>query len=273
VDSFKGGICRSNDGGRTWINSSKGLPPIAPTHILLDPKSPVDSRTLYVAAFGHGVYKSTDGGQSWMQKNKGITQAQPFAWRLLRTSEGTLYVVLARRSEDGGIGNAGDGALYRSDDGAETWTQVPLPPGVNGPNGLAADDKSDRLYLAAWARAKGIHGIGGGIYLSENRGRTWRAVLDRDQHIYDITIDPRNPARVYAAGFESSAWQSIDRGEHWNRILGFNFKWAHRILTDPADIDEVYITTFGGSVWHGRVNSQSSVVDVATPEMRQGKPY
>ena len=44
-------------------------------------------------------------------KNQGITQTEPFAWRLARASNGTLYVVVARRSEDGSIGNAGDGAL------------------------------------------------------------------------------------------------------------------------------------------------------------------
>ena len=84
----------------------------AATHILLDPTSPVDARVLYVAGFGRGVYKSVDGGRSWTLKNQGITQIEPFAWRLARSSNGTLYAVIARRSEDGSIGNDRDGALY-----------------------------------------------------------------------------------------------------------------------------------------------------------------
>jgi hypothetical protein len=104
----------------------------AATHILLDPNSSPDARVLYVAGFGRGVYKSIDSGKTWSLKNQGITQKQPFAWRLSQASDGTLYLVLARRSEDGSIGNANDGALYRSKDGAEHWELVALPKDVNG---------------------------------------------------------------------------------------------------------------------------------------------
>ena len=265
---YKGGICRSDDGGKTWTKSNNGMDETAPTDILLDPNSPPNARVLYVASFGRGVYKSSDGGQTWVLKNNDITQSQPLAWRLAMDSAGTLYVVLARRSDDGSIGNDGDGAIYRSRDGAEHWERISLPPGVNGPNGLAIDPENPaRLYLPAWARASGMHGDGGGIYLSENGGKSWRQVLDRDRHIYDVSIDPRDPRVLYAAGFESSAWMSTDRGEHWRRIAGYNFKWGHRVIPDPADSKSVYITTFGGSVWHGRVDGKAAIVDIATPEL------
>ena len=271
VLTYKGGVCRSEDGGRTWKKSNSGMDETAATHILLDPTSPVEARVLYVAGFGRGVYKSSDGGRSWKLKNQGITQQQPFVWRLARSSDGTLYAVIARRSEDGSIGNAGDGALYKSTDGAEHWTPVTLPQGTNGPNGLAIDPRSpNRLYLAAWAKATGEHGDGGGIFLSEDAGKTWQQVLDKDRHIYDLTIDPADPEVLYAAGFESSAWRSADRGLHWTRIPGFNFKWGHRVLPDPQDHDKVYITTFGGSVWHGSVKGEDTPVDIATPVLLPG---
>jgi photosystem II stability/assembly factor-like uncharacterized protein len=244
----------------------------AATHILLDPTSPVDARVRYVAGFGRGVYKSSDGGRTWSLKNQGITQKEPFAWRLARASNGTLYVVIARRSEDGSIGNEKDGALYRSADGAEHWEPITLPKGTNGPNGLAIDPTSpDRLYLGAWAKATGVHGDGGGIFLSENGGKTWKQVLEKDRHIYDVTIDPSDPNVLYAAGFESSAWRSQDRGLHWARIPGFNFKWGQRVVPDPSDHNKVYITTFGGSVWHGAVNGENRPLDIATPVLEPGK--
>jgi photosystem II stability/assembly factor-like uncharacterized protein len=273
VLQYKGGVCRSHDGGKTWSKSNGGMDETAPTHILLDPDSPPDRRILYVAAFGRGVYKSSDDGHTWSLKNKGISQSQPFAWRLARDSEGMLYVILARRSEDGSIGNSGDGAIYRSRNQADTWEPVPLPPGVNGPNGLAIDPHNPkRIYLAAWARATGLHGEGGGIFLSEDAGQSWRQVLDRDRHVYDVTIDANNPNRLYAAGFESSAWSSSDQGEHWTRIPGFNFKWGHRVIPDPKDSNGVYVTTFGGSVWHGSVNGKAAPVDIVTPEMQPANP-
>jgi len=270
--TYKGGVCRSDDGGKTWTKSNDGMEETAPTHILLDPNSPPDARVLYVAAFGRGVYKTTDGGKNWALKNNGITQSMPQAWRLAMDSKGTLYVVLARHSEDGSIGNDGDGAIYRSRDGAEHWEPVALPAGVNGPNGLAIDPgNSQKVYLAAWARASGMHGDGGGIFISEDGAKTWRQVLARDRHVYDVTIDARNPKRLYASGFESSAWRSTDRGEHWDRIPGFNFKWGHRVIPDPQDANAIYVTTFGGSLWHGELNGETGPVDIATPELEPGQ--
>jgi photosystem II stability/assembly factor-like uncharacterized protein len=266
--SFGGGVCRSDDGARTWKCSSQGMPQTAATHILLDPESPSSARVLYATGFGRGVFKSTDGGDHWELKNAGIREEEPLAWRLVRDANGILYLVVARRSDDGSIGGDGDGALYRSTDGADHWTRVGLPEGANGPHGLAIDPKNpQRLYLAAWGRRPQERTIGGGIFLSTNGGTAWRQALDKDQHVYDITIDPNDHRILYASGFEASAWRSNDQGESWQRIRGFNFKWGHRVIPDPVDPSKVYITTYGGSVWHGPAqgdsNAQEDIVSSA----------
>jgi len=269
IAKYKGGVCKSQDGGKTWVKSNDGMEQTAATHILMDPTSPVDERILYVTGFGRGVYKSGDGGKSWQLKNAGILQKDPFAWRIVRDNKGMLYLLIARRVEDDRIGTDGDGALYRSADGAEHWSPMSLPQGTNAPNGLAVDPQdTNRLYLATWARATGQHGDGGGVFLSQDGGKSWRQVLDRDRHVYDVTIDPRDSRILYAAGFESSAWRSTDRGEHWQRIPGFNFKWGYRVIPDPEDKRKVYITTFGGGVWHGALTGEDLPLDIATPELR-----
>ena len=246
-DSYTGGVVRSDDGGRSWRVQNNGMPQTAATHILRDPAG-----ALYVTGFGRGVFKSTDGGEHWALHNAGISGERPFAWRIVRDSQGWLYLIVARRSDDGAFGNAGDGALYRSTDGAEHWSRVPLPAGLNGPNGLAVDPHNPaRLYLAAWGRSTPEGAADGGIYLSTDRGATWRSVLDQDRHIYDVTVDPKDVRVLYATGFESAAWRSADRGLTWKPIPGFDFKWGHRVIADPQDRGMIYITTFGGSVWHG----------------------
>ena len=101
---FRGGVAVSTDGGRHWTLSNHGMEESAITHVLLDPRSPKGSRTLYAAAFGRGVYKSTDNGRTWALRNTGLAsdpRSQPFAWRLTLGREGTLYLVVARRSERG----------------------------------------------------------------------------------------------------------------------------------------------------------------------------
>jgi photosystem II stability/assembly factor-like uncharacterized protein len=268
-EKYLGGVCVSDDGGRTWRKAGEGLPQTAATHILIDPGSPTTARVLYVTGFGRGVFKSADGGKTWSLKNKGIEGKEPFAWRLARDRNGVLYLVVARRSEDGSYGNDRDGALYRSRDGAETWEKLKLPEGLNGPNGLTADPEDpNRLYLACWGRRTPKSAVQGGIFLSTDAGATWRNVLSKDQHIYDVTIDVRAPLTLYACGFESSAWRSTDRGITWIRIRGYNFKWGHRVVPDPYNPGMIYVATFGGSVWYGpAVGDPKALEDIVTPEV------
>ena len=159
------------------------------------------------------------------RRTRELQEANLLQWRFSRSSDGGLYLVVARRSEDGSIGAVSDGAIYYSVDRAEHWTRVVLPEGVNGPNGLAADPSDPkRLYLAAWRRRVRTPDGGGGVYLSTDSGVSWKHVLRDDQHIYDVTLDLHDPRVLYACGFEASAWRSDDRGETWRRIPGYNFK-------------------------------------------------
>ena len=246
---FSGGVCVSTDGGATWKVSNSGMPETAVTHIILDPKSPKGLRTLYACGFGTGVWKSTDNGKTWQLKKKGLEYEKPLAWRLTRADDGTLYLVVTRRTETGPRTFEDNGALYRSTDGAETWHEVALPEGVYGPTGLALG-KGGRMYLSAWSvmTEKGFEG--GGVYIKDDEKTAWRRTPLTDACVYDVTIDVRQDV-VYACGFSSSAWSSIDQGTTWRRLEGYNFKWGHRVIPDEADSGKVYITTFGGSVWHG----------------------
>ncbi len=252
---FHGGVAVSTDGGRHWTPSNQGMAESAITHVLLDQRSPKGNRTLFAAAFGRGVYKSVDNGRTWALKNNGLApdpRQQPFAWRLTQDPAGVLYLVVARRSERGRFGDADDGAIYRSVDGAEHWTPMTLPKGTNGPNAITIDPRDPkRLTLSAWAVAAPSGDTGGGIFLSKDAGQTWVQVLSEAQHVYDVTADPRNPDVMYACGFDQGVYRSADRGETWQRLKGFNFKWGQRVAPDPADPTRIYVTTFGGGVWHG----------------------
>lgn len=270
VGNYSGGVCVSDDGGRSWKRSTGGMTQSACTHIIIDPDSPPEARVLYVAGYGDGVWKSTNGGRSWQLKNNGIAGNEPFAWRLARDSNGALYLVVARRSDDGSYDNDLDGALYRSTDGARSWEKITLPRGVNGPNDVAVDPADpDKLYLAAWARDTKAGPRGGGVFVSTNGGKTWKNVLSKDQHIYSLTVDPRNRKVVYACGFESTVHRSEDGGKTWRRVKGFNFKWGHRVTPDPHNRGMIYVSTFGGSVWYGPAKGDPRAPeDITSPVVR-----
>ena len=77
ISNYKGGILVTENSGASWQPVSAGIGEAAITHILIDPLSAKNNRTLYACAFGKGVYKSTDGGKTWQQKNKGIEGKEP----------------------------------------------------------------------------------------------------------------------------------------------------------------------------------------------------
>jgi hypothetical protein len=272
VSTYNGGVLVSEDGGQTWNSYRELMGQTAATHILLDPASSPSGRTLYVAGFGKGVFKTSNGGKTWSLKNNGLEGKEPFAWRFAQDRERRLYLVVARRSDNGSIHNSLDGALYVSVDGAEHWEKLALPANCNGPNGLAIDPvDSNRLYLAAWGRTIPQGAAGGGIFLSTDAGKSWRSMLEKDQYIYDVTIDPEDPQILYASGFQSSVWKSTDQGETWRRVQGFNFKWGHRVFPDPVDRTRIFVTTFGGSLWHGPANGDAEALeDIITPALKPG---
>jgi photosystem II stability/assembly factor-like uncharacterized protein len=265
ISGYKGGILLTENGGKTWQPVSSDIGEAAMTHILIDPTSNKEARTLYACAFGKGVYKSVDGGKTWIQKNKGIAVMEPFTWQIIRReNDGVLFLIVSRRSEDGSIGNEKDGDIYKSADGAENWTKISLPDGTNAPTGLAIDKRHpNQLVLSAWGRVtKGqfTPDIGGGIFLSGDEGKTWKQVMEKDQHIGAITFDSRNN-RFYACGFGGSAYYSEDGGNVWNRIKGYNFKWGQRVEPDPRDPEKIFIITFGGGIWYGPAKGDEQAVE------------
>ena len=50
----------------------------------------------------------------------------------------------------------------------------------------------------------------------------------------------------------------------------FITRTRYRVIPDPQDERKVYITTFGGGVWHGSLTSEDVPLDIATPELQPG---
>ena len=267
----RGGVALSTDGGKTWSPQADGMGFDSPsTSIVLDPASAPGKRTLYVAVYGKGIFKSIDDGKTWKEKNNGIGENR-CAFELTLTGKGVLFLTVSATPmhKDGKKGREYySGVVYRSTDGAETWTKLKISDGMLFPNGIDYDRQNpDRIYLGCWAdidlsdlvggdiaRTNGKNELiemPGGIFMSEDGGESWKSIFDQKQYIYDVTVDPRHKGRLYCVTFNQAAYRSDDFGKSWKRIKGYDFHWGQRIVIDENDPDKVYITTFGSSVWHG----------------------
>jgi len=267
----KGGVCVSSDGGRTWKPSNEGMGFDSPaTSIVLDPASPSNNRVLYASVYSKGVFKSIDGGNTWTLKNKGI-KGNTAAFELTLSNNGDLFLVISptpmHKDDKKGRGFY-SGAVYKSTDGAETWKKVTVPTGLLFPSGIEIDPKnSNRIYLASWADISLSDLIGGdvarttggnemlemrgGISLSEDGGETWTQLFDENQYVYDVTVDPYHPGRIYCNTFNKAAYRSDDNGKTWKKLEGYDFHWGHRVIVDQNDHEKTFLTTYGSSIWHG----------------------
>ena len=245
----RGGVCKTDDNLCTWVKASNGMDEkCAPTCIVLDPKSPASSRVLYVAAMGKGVYKSCDDGNTWRLINNGI-EGNLNAWKIYLLPDGTIYLLVARGLENG---QQVDGAIYRSMDDGESWKRVPMPENANFPNFMDYDPTNiNRMYLACWPKT--VNGIEryGGVYITEDGGMNWRIIFDESSNVYGVAVDPKAPSTIYISNFENSVLRSDDMGNSWERLVGYDFKWAHQPILDPYNDDMLYVATFGSSLWYG----------------------
>ena len=248
-----GGVGVSTDFGVTWKDSSRGLPGKPITSVVVDPKSPKGSRTLYASAFEAGVYKSTDGGQSWVKASEGLgrPEGSQRACRLILHPDGTLFCLVTALRKDGKFVAAGPG-LYRSTDGGTSWHGINQSRPLLWPKDFDVDPRDSRVICLGAADAGNEEG---GLYKTTDGGDNWKRVARRGDDCFGATIDPRHPGRVYMCipegGSEPGLWRSDDAGETWVALEGMPFRNAQRVTFDPADSSIIYVSTFGGSVWRG----------------------
>ena len=253
----RGGICVSTDGGRSWTPMVNGMDKNSPaTCVVMDSTSQPGARTLYATVYNKGVFKSVDDGKTWVLKNKGLDE-NTCAFRITLTHNGDLYLVVCP-TPDFSSGRERSGAVYKSVDGADTWTKLSLTGGealTEGqalfPSGVTVDALNpQRVYVACWAGDDKHITLPGGIFRSEDGGQHWTSVFDKRNYVYDVTVDPHHPGRVYCNTFTGAAWRSDDYGSNWRRLKGYDFHWGHRVIVDENDPEKVYLTTYGSGVWH-----------------------
>ena len=143
-----------------------------------------------LAGTSTGLYKSMDRGMTW----DAVSVHEPFTGvRLLdQDTDGALF--------------AAAGALYRSEDGGDTWRVIwqEMPDVV-----LAADTDT---YLAALPS--------GELWKTEDAGETWQqaGVLPAAQNSFTVLDMALSPQGILMAGTTAGLFVSADLGDSWMAV-------------------------------------------------------
>ncbi len=249
---YGNGIYKSVDGGASWKNM--GLKESRQIGMIqIDPRN---SNIVFVAAEGsvwgpggdRGLYKTTDGGKTWkrvlyISENTGVNNVV-FDPRnpdiMYATSEQRRRHVFTK------IGGGPESAVYKSEDGGNTWFKIMkgLPKVDIGGMGIAVSPVNpDVVYLIVEA-AEGKSGF----FRSTNRGASWKKMSDyhsSGQYYNEIFPDPKNVDKVYST--QTRTRYTIDGGKTW-KLLGNNKRHVddHAMWIDPNNTKHFLIGGDGG---------------------------
>jgi photosystem II stability/assembly factor-like uncharacterized protein len=271
------GVYKSADAGRTWTFA--GLKEVGQIGALK--VHPQDPNTAYVAALGQpfgpnpdrGVFRTTDGGKTWKKVlfindrtgavSLAMNPANPKeiyagAWR----GERRPWTIVSG-------GPAGEGGLYKTTDGGDTWTHLAagLPRKLVGKVGVdLAPSNPKRVYAIVEAP-----GIEAGVYRSDDAGATWEQVssqaslVARPFYYTYIDVDPKDENTVYVNNL--SFWKSTDGGRTW-RAQPSPHGDNHGMWINP-DNPNVFIqsndgganvTLDGGRSWSSQLNQNTAEI-------------
>jgi len=264
------GVFKSADAGKTWTDAG-----LRDTHtimgLVVDPRNP---DVVYAASMGHvfvpgpnrGVFKTTDGGRTWQKvlfidDQTGVVDLvmDPHNPEVLYAAAWQAYRTPWALSS----GGPGSG-IYETTDGGAHWTNITarpgLPAGPLGKIGIAvAPSNSDVLYTI-------IQANDGGLFRSNDRGRTWTRVNDdwelRQRAFYymAVFVDPKDPDTVYMPQV-LALFVSHDGGKTLKRLHtphGDNhIVWINpndtKILLEGND-GGATVSTDGGETWSDEHN-------------------
>ncbi|HEX8000642.1 MAG TPA: hypothetical protein VF528_19840 [Pyrinomonadaceae bacterium] len=207
------GLYRSTDAGMNWSKMTGGLPNAPATDVAIDPLTPT---TVYAAFWEQGIYRCTNASAAaptWTKLTGGLPASglTRIGLGLSPSSPQTIYALIADSSYT-------INGFYRTTDGGNSWTAIPLPGGNIGAQGfynlhVAVDPTTpDIVYLSGVAVWKATRNSASGAWTINNVGAT----IHPDNHAF--AFHPANHLIVYA-GNDGGIYRSTNGGVTWDDTI------------------------------------------------------
>lgn len=287
------GVFLTTDGGRTWkrtlfVNDTTGA-----ADLVMQPGNPrvLFAAMWQVRRFpwelvdggpGSGLYRSTDGGASWEKLKGGLPSDTlgRIAVAVAPSNPNHVYALIEARK----------GLLWESRDLGDHWTEVSenhaldVRPFYFSLINVAPDDEN-HLYFSSFQLMESsdggrtahsldadvhpdhhalwidpqdpsrmIQGNDGGVYVSGDRGRSWRFLNNLPiGQFYMVAADGSTPYRLCGGLQDNNAWCGPSNtltgggmnGSEWRAIAGGDGEYA---VPAPSDSNVIYVDSQNGFI-------------------------
>lgn len=252
-----GGVWKTTDAGGTWVPLSDDWPTMHANAVAVDPAN----RNVVYAGTGDfhggvgyslGLMKSTDGGSTWSLKGAAQFGNKSISSIAIDPDNTNRLLVSTGRGASGGNGN-----VWQSNDGGETWATTLGTATVWWEVCFGARNP---VSGTRWIYAAGS-GAGGNVWRSGDRGATWSKLtppIGAGNHArLEVATSRIAPDTVYLlAPADRKILKSLDGGTTWIDITtGFingstsnpTYNWSQSTYdafiacSSKSGIDVVYV--------------------------------
>jgi photosystem II stability/assembly factor-like uncharacterized protein len=220
------GVFLSRDRGGTWTRYS---PPGHATlhHIESLAFDPLDSRALYVGTW-HLSWMTPDGGTTWVPLHRGMKEDSDVMTLTFDPRNSRILYATACTG------------IYRSNQDDAGWTAMKGIPEASQRTRAFAVDAGEGLMLAGTTQ---------GLWVSEDRGATWRCATQKQLVVNDVLVGPRGT--VLIGTDDAGVLRSDDRGRTWTASNeGFSERFVSAMRFDEQG-DRVLVAVRGDARFGG----------------------
>ncbi|MCA1831697.1 MAG: M28 family peptidase [Actinobacteria bacterium] len=278
ASSHRGGVFRSDNGGRTWATTHGARAAVRADLTFAKPSDPVNSTDLLKDNVAADQKRATRGGM-WIY---GIDQclAQYAAaghacatradWPADGYDAHPMQLDYYRYASEVAVAGTGavlgggfstyltGGGIFRTTNNGAIWSFAWTKPGSDEAPG------NSNLWRVRAAGTKVYASGTGGVFRSDDAGARWTNVLPTttSSEMRALAVDPGNPGVIYAGSWDANGgiFKSTDGGATWNRSSdGLPARAGIAAIdVDPKDAKHiaaatywygVYVSTDGGATW------------------------
>ncbi|HTE86101.1 MAG TPA: exo-alpha-sialidase [Dehalococcoidia bacterium] len=230
-------LFKSTDNGDTWelntaLNShptrsdwQPGAGGLCLHTIVLDP---VELQRIYLAISAVGVFRSTDGGASWQTANKGTrTNFMPDQPPTYPEWGQCVHKVVLNPSMPKRLYQQNHCGVYRSDDGADQWTEITEGLSSDWGFGISVHPHDPDTIWVCPGTSGYKHWVPDGslaVYRTRDEGKAWERLTvglpQKDAYVIvlreGMAVDALQTAGLYIGTNTGQLYYSNDEGDSWH---------------------------------------------------------